>query len=203
MDNHADSASVNHPEGHSFEQWVEAAAWYAKEYLDFWPFQVSEMASDWAWRMEGCTITLENLHDAYEDWTSGFNPYCRAHGIDLEGYDQQGQYAHDSRIAQREIVDLAISMGIDNQIAQRLSEDIYKNKGDSMGIYNDEKYYREWIDEWLNGNNHFSPHYVPLDKLNILEREERAEDLRFNKILETGKDWRKEIFDPGHMTDLS
>lgn len=177
--------------GCDFEDWVAAAKKYAEKNLDLWPFQVEAMASDFAWNWEGCEITEEMLQKAYEDWTSGSNPYCTSHSIELEGYDEIGQYNHDSRIAQREIIELAIAMGIDLQIAQRISEDIYKSKGNSIGIYNDVEDHLSSIQEWIDGVNELSPHHVPFDKLNLLERQEREEDLRLERLSKTEGVWRK------------
>lgn len=190
--------------GSSFEDWHVAAAKYAEEHLDLWPFQVSEMASDWAWRWEGCKITSEILHEAYEDWISGFNPYCKPHNIALEGYDQMGEYDHKAIVACRDITDLAVSMGVERPVAETMAQDIRKHHGDSVGIYNKEKHFRKWIDEWFSGVNRYSPHRVPLDTVNLEERKARLkeESLRKKNKNSDKPDWETELFAP-YMVDLS
>ena len=162
----------------SFEDWHIAAAEYAHKHLDLWDFQIKEMASDFAWRMEGADITDESLHEAYEDWISGNNPYCFAHGITLDGYDQQGQWEHDSRVAMRNMVDLVVSEGWDIRIAERMAHDVYAAKGNEIGIYKSGRYYRKWIESWEAGEFPQSPHSVKLDPKNITEREERLKQIK-------------------------
>ena len=61
----------------TFEDWIEAGKQYAADHpeLGLWPFQIKEMASDWAWRMEGCPITPESIEFTYDDWINGCSPY--------------------------------------------------------------------------------------------------------------------------------
>lgn len=190
--------------GESSGDWRLAARQYAEQYLDLWPFQVSEMASDWEWRWEGCEVTKETMHDAYEDWISGFNPYCRAHVILLDGYDRMGQYEHDTKMACRDIANLAISMGIESRMAESMSQDIRKYHGDSVGIYNDEEYFLTWIQEWFDGTNRYSPHWVPLDAINLQERSVRLEELkaRRKESKRSIPRWESELLAP-RMNDLS
>lgn len=154
---------------HTFEDWKQAAADYAAAHLDLWPFQVQEMASDFAWRMEGSNITEDSVQYAYNDWISGNNPYS-VHTIILDGYDRKGQWAHDSRVACRKLVDLGVENGMDIRSAQRMADDIYKHYNDEVGIYKSGKYYQKWMKEWFTGENLHSPHRVPLDAVNLEER---------------------------------
>lgn len=183
---------------HTFEDWVEAAKEYAEAHLDLWPFQVNAMASDFAWRMEGCPIDEESLQHAYDDWVSGNNPYS-IHTIMLDGYDRMGQWDHDTKISCREITEIGIREGMEPWQAARMAEDIRKQHGHSVGIYKGEKHYRKWMSEWINGNNRYSPHWVGLDEVNLEERKERLKELERRTA---GKDSFTVMLDT-YMVDLS
>lgn len=161
---------------HTFEDWVEAAQEYAEEHLDLWPFQVKEMASDFAWRMEGCKITKKAVQHAYDDWISGNNPYS-IHTIQLDGYDRMGQWEHDTKMAARKMVKIGVQEGLETWQAERMVDDIVKQHGHSVGIYKSGKYYRQWMDEWKNGTNRFSPYHVGLDEVNLEERKARQQEI--------------------------
>lgn len=150
----------------SYKDWEKAAKLYAEEHLDLWPFQVEQMAHDWAWRNEGAKITLESVKESYADWISGWNPYSKSHSIQLDGYDDNGQWEHDSKMAQRELKAMVMSRGFDERSADRLCSDVYKSLGDSLGIFSDAENLEGYIKDWISGVNRHSPHHVPLDPEN-------------------------------------
>lgn len=164
----------------SFEAWHDAGRDYAARHpeLDLWEFQIKDMSSDFAWRMEGSLITLKSVDHAYADWISGNNPYS-IHTIPMwdmkDGYDRDESNRRECREAIIKVKDAAINdygmngyplarllMDVMRKHRTSLWYDVYKSK-DCHGI----------IDSWLNGENPYSPHFIPFQSELVQERKER------------------------------
>lgn len=152
----------------NFEDWHVAGAQYAADHpeLDLWPFQIKTMASDFAWRMEGCEITPETVQNAYEDWISGNNPYS-VHTVRLDGYDQTGQWERMKQGVRKEYIVFLLTYCMDLRDINRFLDSI------GQDIYFDKKKAWKQLMEWNSGKSPASPHHIPFDPVNVAEREER------------------------------
>lgn len=152
-----------------------AAEKYAADHpeLGLWPFQVKAMASDWAWRWEGMQVTPERVECAYEDWISGSNPYS-VHSIGLDGYDMQEDWRRRRVIARAKAIEWALSNGIDEHEVERFVSGTHIS-----GLYFAKDNAEDALRRWMSGSKLYpeSPHYIPLDPVNIAERAERLEVL--------------------------
>lgn len=162
---------------YTFEDWIEAGKQYAADHpeLEFWPFQVNTMASDWAWRMEGIEITSESIEDAYDDWTNGMSPYSvhsrATPNHERDGYDFHGMYNRKKAKNFRKMVEYAISIGIDRRNIDRFFT------GLRVDITTRECDIDNHLKRWYTGELESSPHHVPLDRENYLLREARINQL--------------------------
>jgi hypothetical protein len=159
----------------NFELWHEAGWQYAKDHpeLDMWDFQIKEMASDFAWRMEGMDITPENVEWAYQDWISGQSPYSihsrATPGRIEDGYDFMEQCRRDKLKATEEFKTYLLESGVDpfevdKIAATRLSNPLYFRPEEGKRVMRD----------YFSGINPNSPHHVPLDPLNKALRDGRV-----------------------------
>lgn len=169
----------------SFEAWHDAGRDYALRHpeLDLWEFQIKNMSSDFAWRMEGCLITLESIDHAYADWISGNNPYS-VHTIPMwdieQGYDRDRKQRRDNREALLKVKDIAFAKyDIIDYALMRLLMDVMRYHRTSLwyDAYKD-KDCKGIIKAWLSGKNPYSPHFVPLDQSVVEIRQSRRSFLK-------------------------
>lgn len=151
----------------SFKAWEKAARKYAAKHpeFDMWPFQINRMASDIAWRYEGCEITPDSVQEAYEDWISGQSPYS-PHTVPLEGEDLAESIRRYELSRRDEIFEDAVSTGMNKRLARKFADTI------DVQTYYDVDIAKK-IDEWFAGVHAGSPYHVPFDEVNMAEREER------------------------------
>lgn len=175
----------------SFEGWWAVAEKYAADHpeLGLWEFQVKDMASDWAWRCEGFEITPENIEWAYADWISGNNPYS-VHTVCLDGYDRDEDWRRKRVIARAKAREWALSKGVDEHEVER-----FIDTTDIGGLYFTKDNVEDAYCRWVRGWKHYpeSPHYIPLDPVNIAERAERIEEL---ERITTRSGLFKDLFQP-------
>lgn len=167
----------------SFKDWKAAARQYAADHpeLDMWEFQVEAMASDFAWRMEGCNITPESVEYAYQDWISGNNPYS-VHTIGLrheDGYDYPEWVRRKKATAEEEHRQYGLDHGIEPENLDRYIRGVHPE------LYFDKNKAVRATREWFSGEMKESPHHIPREPEHIKAREERLEAIKsmFPKVV--------------------
>lgn len=168
----------------SFKDWKKAARQYAADHpeLDMWEFQVENMASDFAWRMEGVNITPESVEYAYQDWISGNNPYS-PHTIGLRsqefGYDYWEWVRRKDAIAEEKHRQYGLDHGIDPENLDRYIRGVHPE------LYFDKDKAVRATRDWFSGKMQESPHHIPLDPEHVKARAERLEAIKsmFPKVV--------------------